>query len=1044
MVNKKFLSILICLVMGMVLLSGCSLFPSLSDVKPGNPSMELPAKDSLLAKYIPSQVILKTTDKEALNKVLADFKGTIVKEISKLNAYKINIDITKKGSLVDTIKAIRKYSKIEYAEPVYVYKASGSPVTPTDSEYATRQWGPKAVGIEEGLGIAYNRGNGVVIGIVDTGVDYNHPELAGRVLPGYNVYTGESGLDATMDVFGHGTHVSGIAAANLNAGQIVGIAPEAIILPVKVLDDDGYGTSEGIAYGITWAVDNGAKVINLSLGGWGYSQILQEAINYAVAENVPVIVAMGNDGKNYIEYPAACPGAIAIGATDGNMNVAGFSSRGKHISIAAPGVDIYSSLPDGQYATWNGTSMATPFVTGAVALLLGQEPGLTVSQIKSRLEGSVIDVGAPGFDEETGYGFLNLPAFLTQNVNDVYGSIRVYAEFSQVPAANVDILLCDANDKTVKDIRTNDNGLAFFNNTKEGTYSLKVILGDRKIVKNNIVVTAGSVTNVDLVETVPTSIMGYVAEARGGAGISGVDVSVIGSTSTYSLTTDENGNFYAEIPAGTYEVLCNKDGWAGSRYQEVTLTNNRMTTVNIIERQAFSSSYSTVPPTISLSGLQPGAYVAGTVNFTVNLTGPNAIKEIGVRFGNFTLSPEQYVVDQNSLDVTFDTTQKSDGQSFIDVIGYDVNYNVVEWVIPIVISNGSGAGEVPGEAGLSVQAMTFGQNLGIFKEKRTQMFQKMHMKGDPNIIRVNGKEYNLKQFPENRSIFVALFFDAYNATGYKVYRSMMPTGPFKQIADVNTTSYYDGDPVLKADMVYYYKVIPYNNNGDGPESPVIWAKPMGVFNVYLESPMNDSTVNSLQPTFTWSTTPIDADLTEFQIYVAGTTDSYPLADMYVNDTDHVIYNGEALAPGKEYRWDVYLADAVNIYSDYSVAVSFSGTNEGSVNGEFLFTTDVNATLPGQNLIMQMDINEPDGTTDYIPIEITENGIYTFETSYTSADCDTELTLYDEAGNILAYSDDADGRFSRFTIELTPGVYYVIVNEYYGYSLACRLAVYQLQ
>ncbi|MBM3268446.1 MAG: peptidase S8 [Candidatus Sericytochromatia bacterium] len=286
---------------------------------------------------------------------------------------------------------------------------------PNDPGYK-RQYAPQRLQAPDAWPIS--TGKGIVTAIVDTGVDTGHPDLQAHMVAGWN--TVSNSADAKDD-HGHGTHVAGITAALANNKEgIVGIAPDAAIMPIKVLDGDGSGSDETVASGIIWAADHGAKVINLSLGGAGESQVLGEAVAYALKKGASVVAAMGNDGTNEKSYPAAYPGVVAVGATDKADKIASFSQWGDWISVSAPGVAVYSTFPTYKvamndygfpmnYASLDGTSMATPAVAGAVAVLRAKFAALDPAQVRARLQATTDKVAGQGdFDQKYGYGRINV------------------------------------------------------------------------------------------------------------------------------------------------------------------------------------------------------------------------------------------------------------------------------------------------------------------------------------------------------------------------------------------------------------------------------------------------------------------------------------------------------------------------------------------------------------------------------------------------------------------------------------------------------------
>jgi subtilisin family serine protease len=181
---------------------------------------------------------------------------------------------------------------------------------------------------------------------------------------------------------------------------------------VKVLGDNGSGSSSDVARGITWAVDNGAEIINLSLGG-SYSSAVATAVGYAESQGVLVVAAAGNDGPTGSpNYPAALADALAVASYDEGGSVSSFSTRGSYIDVAAPGGNILSTFKSGGWVFMSGTSMATPHVAGVAALLLASEPGLTPAQVRQRFESTAVDAGTAGHDTSYGWGRVDAPAVL--------------------------------------------------------------------------------------------------------------------------------------------------------------------------------------------------------------------------------------------------------------------------------------------------------------------------------------------------------------------------------------------------------------------------------------------------------------------------------------------------------------------------------------------------------------------------------------------------------------------------------------------------------
>lgn len=271
-------------------------------------------------------------------------------------------------------------------------------------------WGLSLLGVPKLW--TQTRGKGVRVAVLDTGIAMTHPDLVGQIEDAVDFTRSRSG---PADMNGHGTHTAGTIAAKDDTGGVVGIANESKLLIGKVLGDNGSGTSEMVANGITWAVEAGADVISMSLGAPMEAPQITNACKYALSKGVPIIAAAGNEGpgQNTTGYPASLPFVISVGAFDQNKKIAMFSSRGK-VDVACPGVKIISCYPPRGVAVLSGTSMSAPFCTGVVALMIakhkmhgGNTPVDTPEQVMEHLKRAAIDAGAPGKDAEYGWGILS-------------------------------------------------------------------------------------------------------------------------------------------------------------------------------------------------------------------------------------------------------------------------------------------------------------------------------------------------------------------------------------------------------------------------------------------------------------------------------------------------------------------------------------------------------------------------------------------------------------------------------------------------------------
>jgi serine protease len=305
----------------------------------------------------------------------------------------------------DVARELRADPRVETAEPDQVRRADW---TPDDPGFAGQERYLRAVRLP-GAWDTTTGSRYVVIAVLDTGVDLDHPDLARKLLPGQDFVEHD---DVPDDDSGHGTFVAGVAAARTDNGTgVAGAAPRSRILPVKVLDSRGFGRDSSVVEGIEWAVTHGADVINLSLGGPSRSPALDRAVRYALDNDVVVVAAAGNEGTTEPWYPAASPGAIGVGATDADgAELAWFSNSGASVDVVAPGMGIMSTDagPGADYATGNGTSFAGPLVAGAAALVRAAEPGLSAAAVASRVVGTALDVGPQGRDPRLGRGLLDV------------------------------------------------------------------------------------------------------------------------------------------------------------------------------------------------------------------------------------------------------------------------------------------------------------------------------------------------------------------------------------------------------------------------------------------------------------------------------------------------------------------------------------------------------------------------------------------------------------------------------------------------------------
>lgn len=264
---------------------------------------------------------------------------------------------------------------------------AGKPLTHVDISQRI-PWGLTAIQVPKLW--PRTKGQGVRIGIVDTGVDFTHPDINASLYRGVNILNRHQ---LPIDDNGHGTHIAGTLVASNASTGIRGVAPQASLFPIKAFDRDGAAYVSDIILAIHWCISNRMNIINMSFGMSAYSPALHNAVKSAYAQEIVIVASAGNQGKrNMIDYPARFPQTVAVGAINRGNRIAAFSNQGGSVDVYAPGEAIYSTWLRGQYNELSGTSMATAHVSGVIALLLTKKPKLTASRIKEILTLSAISL----------------------------------------------------------------------------------------------------------------------------------------------------------------------------------------------------------------------------------------------------------------------------------------------------------------------------------------------------------------------------------------------------------------------------------------------------------------------------------------------------------------------------------------------------------------------------------------------------------------------------------------------------------------------------
>lgn len=356
---------------------------------------------SWAADFVPGRVLVKPVESADETQVQTSIRAQGAREIGRIHQINVRILQVPEKAEARVIAALSKNPNFEFAEPDYIATAN---LVPNDPLYAGSQWHLPAISAPAAWDFVTGNSN-LTVAIVDTGVQLNHPDLAGRVLQGYDYVNNDAD---PSDDNGHGTSTSGAAAATGNNGLgMAGVTWGSFILPVKVLAANGSGSYSAISSGINYSADRGARVINLSLGGTLSSSTLQSAVNYAWNKGSVLIAAAGNNGTSQTVYPAGCSNVVAVSAINAANTITSWSSYGSFVDLCAPGESIGTLWIGSGYVNVSGTSYSSPIVAGVASLALSANPALKNFQVVKLLTANADDLGAAGYDSYYGNGRVN-------------------------------------------------------------------------------------------------------------------------------------------------------------------------------------------------------------------------------------------------------------------------------------------------------------------------------------------------------------------------------------------------------------------------------------------------------------------------------------------------------------------------------------------------------------------------------------------------------------------------------------------------------------
>jgi thermitase len=522
----------------------------------------------------PSRWLVRLKPGAAPGRVFAKVGGARVRSLRGMNLHVIE-------TLSGAPDALASNPEVEYIEPDRIRHSTVA--SPNDPGFSAHQWGLQTVEALRAWSLLPGRYlSGTAAGaprlkvaVLDSGVDCTHPDFKNAGAASNDAAAGGQ-IDfadsraptpttiatpacSWQDDYGHGTHVAGIIAAATNNGAgVAGLGYPVQVMVYKVLDNQGKGLDSVIAEAIMGAANSGAAVISMSLGSFGYSQTLQDAVTYAWQHNAVVVAAAGNNASSALFFPAAANHVVGVAAIDNTGNRASFSNHGDYVDVAAPGVNIYSTVPTypvtqgvQNYAFYYGTSMAAPFVSALGGLVAMATPGLAADGVAARIEQSAASsASGGGWDESLGYGVIDSWRALSGNLRpaSVGGIVGQVVDASNLPVAGAVVRLGFAS------VTTDYTGLFRIANQPADTYALTVSAPGYSDWSLPVPVLAGADTPVTVPLGRPLGLLSGAVSADGGP-LAGAIVQAASSGLVQGAAmTDAAGHYWLPVPEGTYDV----------------------------------------------------------------------------------------------------------------------------------------------------------------------------------------------------------------------------------------------------------------------------------------------------------------------------------------------------------------------------------------------------------------------------------------------------------------------------------------------------------
>ncbi len=531
--------------------------------------------------------------------------------------------------------------EVEFAELDYLNPPD---MIPNDSYYSN-QWHLPAISAPEAWGITAGS-SGVIIAILDTGVDPSHPDLSAKLIPGWNFYDNNSD---TRDVYGHGTATAGTAAASGNNGiGVASVAMNCLIMPVRISDPSGWATDSAIATGLNWAANQGARVANISYAVSGHSAV-SSAAQYFQKKGGIVAVSAGNDGT--VSSAADDPYVLTVSATDSSDAVTSWSNKGSNIDLAAPGNGIYTTSRGSTYGSHSGTSFAAPIVAGTAALVISANPGLSGSQVQDILKDTADDLSSSGWDESYGWGRVNvgravIAALSVIPTNPPTVSITSPASGSTV-SGTISVSVSASSSVGIASVSLAvDGSLVATDTTSPFTFSWNTAASSNAghTLKATVMDTAGNASSASISVTVnntatpdpPVVSISLPTSSSTVSGIVTVQVSAASGTGISSVALTVDGALLATDTSSPYIFQWATSSWINGTHNLVATAADKAGNKGSASIAVMVNNIADItPPTIAITSPKSGSAVSGNVWISVNVSDDAGIAKVQLYVDGF-------------------------------------------------------------------------------------------------------------------------------------------------------------------------------------------------------------------------------------------------------------------------------------------------------------------------------------------------------------------------------------------------------------------------